>query len=81
MPRKRLDEERERVGVYITKSLLTRFHSLYENYGDFTTVMNQILEEHLDRMQKKHCMHEGWSYDKDGRRCRKCGETVVDFGD
>lgn len=53
MPRKKLDDERERVGVYISKSLLTRFHSLYENYGDFTTVMNEILEEHLNKLQRK----------------------------
>ena len=27
------------------------------------------------------CTHQGWTFEQDGRCCRKCGVFVVDFGD
>lgn len=29
----------------------------------------------------EECKHEGWSFARQGRRCRACGVFVVDFGD
>lgn len=28
-----------------------------------------------------YCTHLGYNYKKDGRRCKKCFTTMVDFGD
>lgn len=33
------------------------------------------------RVTVENCKHEGWSFAKDGRCCRKCGGMIVDFGD
>lgn len=29
----------------------------------------------------ERCDHAGWSWEKDGRSCRKCGEIILDPGD
>jgi len=54
MPRKKLDDVRRRVGVYLDVRLLERFHRLYENYGDFTSVMNELLKKHLEEKESKN---------------------------
>lgn len=33
------------------------------------------------RVNQASCTHAGWTFEKDGRCCRKCGTFVVDFGD
>ena len=54
MPRKKLENVRRRVGVYLEERLLDRFHRLYDEYGDFTSVMNELLEKHLEEKEKKN---------------------------
>lgn len=50
MPRPKLPGERKRIGIYIEVELVTRFKDHFTNYGDFTTVINDILRTKLNEL-------------------------------
>lgn len=59
MGRRKFTEERKRVNVYIKTRLLDRFTLLYydparsrADYGALSTVVNNLLEEHLRQHEK-----------------------------
>lgn len=52
MSRKKLEKQRKRIGVYIEEELLMRFKEHYDQYGDFTQLVNDILKAHLDKVEK-----------------------------
>ena len=49
MSRKRTENPRLRIGVYLDEMLVKRFDAHYEDrYGEFTRVLNELLKHHLD---------------------------------
>lgn len=49
---------------------------------DFRDAQEYELTIHkVPRRKSEKCVHEGWSFNEHGRRCHKCGEFLVDFGD
>jgi len=57
MVRKRVENPRKQVGVYIEEHLLYRFHSFHEDgkapYGKFTSVINDLLRTYLSELENK----------------------------
>lgn len=51
--RKKLEKERKRIGVYVEVELLERFKTHYTEYGDFTSLINELLLAKLNSLDSE----------------------------
>ena len=58
------------------------FHLIFNNGTQKLTREAAVeLKNNLARVLNDTCTHKGYEFSKHGRRCFKCGNVVVDFGD
>lgn len=50
MPRKKLEKPRKRIGIYLEEELIIRFKHHHKEYGDFTSVINDLLRARLEEL-------------------------------
>ena len=55
--------------------IVTDRRSVENRYGEKVSIAVWSKENPGD------CLHEGWSFEKHGRCCCKCGKFLMDFGD
>jgi len=46
-----------------------------------TKAGDKLIKAANEAVEIAKCDHEGWTFEKQGRRCLKCGVFIVDFGD